>query len=72
MVYRPFHGGNMGSIPIGRANDFKHLADTAAISVPVEHKFQMCCSSTIQGRGETPRARSTNRGLGWDGVAPSN
>jgi hypothetical protein len=31
----PFHGRNTGSIPVGRASNFKHLTETAQSGVPV-------------------------------------
>ena len=31
---RPFHGGNTGSIPVGRANDLKSLAPKLSLSRP--------------------------------------
>ena len=40
VVRAPFHGGNTGSIPVGRARDFNYLTEAAAIGSkmgPISH-----------------------------------
>jgi hypothetical protein len=60
-----FHGGNMGSSPIGRASDFKGLRVVRAVSV-------LSIQKPIEKKGPRARATGTGRALrGVEGPGPA-